>query len=254
MNKYSPEERHALIIDLLKSHNKVIAADLSQQLGTTETTIRRDLRYLADEGHCKRIHGGAISLTPNSGTLTERINKFSSEKQSLALAALKIIKENQLIFLDASSTHLLLASLLPENIGLTVVTNSPAIAMKLLERCNIKTILIGGELDYLVGGAVDITASECIKKFRFDISFLGICAWSSEDGFSAINYQDSEFKRLVALRSGSLAVLCKDDKIEAFAPYPFLKSMDLDYLICTKKDSVLRDSFKEHCCTIIATE
>jgi len=50
MEKFSPEERHQLILNLLKSHNKVMATDLAVQLGTTEATIRRDLRFLANQG------------------------------------------------------------------------------------------------------------------------------------------------------------------------------------------------------------
>lgn len=251
MEKYSPEERQRLILDLLASHHKVMAADLAPQLGTTEATIRRDLRHLADEGRCKRIHGGAISLSPQTSTLTDRSKNHVPEKQALALAALKIIKKDQLIFLDASSTHLSLAAILPEQLGLTLVTNSPAIAAQLLERKGIKTILIGGELDQIVGGAVDITAAESINKFRFDLCFLGVCAWSSDLGFSAIHYQDSEFKRWVASRSGSLAVLCNDDKIESLASYPFLDSTDLDYLVCTRQDSILMSHFEASGCTVI---
>ncbi|MGL6644938.1 DeoR family transcriptional regulator [Aeromonas caviae] len=50
MDKYSPEERRLLILDLLAAHHKVMAAELAEPLGTTEATIRRDLRHLADEG------------------------------------------------------------------------------------------------------------------------------------------------------------------------------------------------------------
>lgn len=251
MDKYSPEERRLLILDLLAAHHKVMAAELAEPLGTTEATIRRDLRYLADEGRCKRIHGGAISLSPQTGTLTERSTQHVAQKQALAMAALSLVKPNQLIFLDASSTHLLLASLMPEHQGLTVVTNSPAIACRLLERPGIRTILIGGEQDPLVGGAVDITAAEGINKFRFDLGFLGVCAWSSDLGFSAVHYQDSEFKRRVAERCGSLAVLCNDDKLESLASYPFLHAADLDYLICTRQDPVLVKTLEGEGCTVI---
>jgi DeoR/GlpR family transcriptional regulator of sugar metabolism len=251
MEKFSPEERYHIILELLKSHNKVMATDLAAQLGTTEVTIRRDLRVLANDGLCKRIHGGALSFAPPSGTQEERLNNRHSEKQALALAALSIIKPNQLIFLDASSTHMLLASLLPTNMGLTVVTNSPAIATRLLERKHIKTILIGGELNYDVGGAIDIAAAQMVSKFRFDLCFVGICAWSSEVGFSAIHYQDGEFKRLVAAQSGAIAILCTDDKIEALANYPFLASSHVDYLICTQENRTIIDHFNQTSCTVL---
>ena len=253
MEKFSPEERHQLILNLLGSHNKVMANDLAVQLGTTEATIRRDLRFLANEGLCKRIHGGVLSLAPPTGTQEQRLENRNSEKQALALAALTIIKAEQVIFLDASSTHMLLASLLPNDIDLTVVTNSPAIATRLLERQHIRTILIGGELNYSVGGAIDITAVEALSKFRFDLCFMGICGWSSEAGFSAINYQDGEFKRHAASKAGAIVTLCTEDKIETFGPYPFMTSEDVDYLICSPNNKLTTDYFSKLDCTIITS-
>lgn len=253
MDKFSPEERQQFILNLLKSHNKVMATDLAVQLSATEATIRRDLRFLANEGLCKRIHGGALSLVPPTGTQEQRLENNHSEKKALALTALSIIKKGQVIFLDASSTHLLLASLLPNDIGLTVVTNSPAIATRLLERQHIRTILIGGELNYDVGGAIDISAVAALNKFRFDLCFIGICGWSSEAGFSAVYYQDAEFKRHVASKAGAIVALCTDDKIESLAPYPFLPSASLDYLICSPNNSELNEYFAQLDCTIMTS-
>ncbi len=253
MDKFSPEERHQLILNLLKSHHKLMAVDLAAQLCTTEATIRRDLRFLASEGLCKRIHGGALSLAPPTGTQEQRLANRNSEKQALAVAALSLIKQDQLIFLDASSTHMLLASLLPNHLGLTVVTNSPAIASRLLERQTIRTILLGGELNYAVGGAIDITAAQALNKFRFDLCFMGICGWSSDAGFTAIHYQDGEFKRLAAARSGAIVALCTDDKIEALAAYPFMQSDEIDYLVCSPGNVQLQAHFAQLDCTVITS-
>ena len=102
-----------------------------------------------------------------------------------------------------------------------------------------------------MGGAIDITAAQAVSKFRFDLCFVGVCAWSSEVGFSALHYQDGDFKHLVCARSGAIAVLCTEDKIEALASYPFLESQDLDYLVCTDSDSSIARYFAEQQCQVI---
>lgn len=254
MEKYLQEERHQVILELLQSHSKVMAADLAIRLGAAEATIRRDLRHLAEQGLCRRIHGGALSFAPPSGTQEERLDNRHDEKQKLAQAALSLLKQDQVIFFDASSTHMLLASLLPINLNLTVVTNSPAIATRLLSRQTIRTILIGGELNYAVGGAIDSTASEALGRFRFDLCFIGICAWSSEIGFSAIHYQDAQFKRQAAARSGAVAMLCTEDKIEALASYPFLTNGDVDYLIFGQGCHAMQHYFSGSDCELILCE
>ncbi|MBB1225582.1 DeoR/GlpR family DNA-binding transcription regulator, partial [Klebsiella pneumoniae] len=134
-----------------------------------EATIRRDLRQLAAQNLCKRIYGGALAPTPAEGPVAARIALSGDEKLALAQTALGVIGEEQLIFLDAGSTHLYLADLLPRDRRLTVVTNALSIAGKMLERPGIRTILIGGELDAQVGGCVDAKAAEEIDGFHFDL-------------------------------------------------------------------------------------
>ena len=52
MDKFSPEERHQINLNMLNSHNKVMATELAIQLCATVATFRRDLRFLAYEGLC----------------------------------------------------------------------------------------------------------------------------------------------------------------------------------------------------------
>lgn len=149
----------------------------------------------------------------------------------MAIAALRLIKNNQVIFLDASTTHLLLAGLLPRDKNLTVVTNSVSIATRLLEHSGIRTIVLGGELNPLIGGAVDSKAIQELAIFKFDLALVGVCSWSSESGFSAVDYQDAQFKRTLIDRAGEIAVLCTQDKIDKYAPYKIMDTKDIDHLI-----------------------
>ncbi|MFS1701360.1 DeoR/GlpR family DNA-binding transcription regulator [Alteromonas sp. AMM-1] len=254
MEKYSPEERHQHIIEQLRSQNKVMASELAERLGTTEATIRRDLRHLAEQGLCKRIHGGAMSFAPASGTQQERLQRNSDEKQRLAGRALTVVKAHQLIFLDASSTNLILAGMLPTDKQLTVVTNSPLIALCLLEQNAVKVIQIGGELDPIVGGAVDNVAIQALSRFHFDICFLGVCAWSSEHGFSANNFQDAEFKRVAASRSSESVVMITQDKVDVFGRYPFLPSDQLGCLVSSDHSNALQAVFANATCQWITTQ
>lgn len=231
MSKLLPNQRHDAILALLQQQGQVLAVEMAERLHTTEATIRRDLRQLAAQNLCKRIYGGALAATPATGPISTRLHLSGDEKQALALAALALIKQDQVIFLDAGSTHLYLADLLPSDQRLTVVTNSLSIAAKMLERPGIRTILIGGELDADIGGCVDAKAVQEIDGFYFDIAFTGICAYESGSGFSALNYQDAQFKKRLLTRCGNVAVLCTGDKLNTYAPYSFLHASRVDYLI-----------------------
>ncbi len=234
MSKLLPNERHQAILDTLRQQGRVLALEMAQRLNTTEATIRRDLRQLAAQNLCKRIYGGALAPTPAEGPVAARIALSGDEKLALAQTALGVIGEEQLIFLDAGSTHLYLADLLPRDRRLAVVTNALSIAGKMLERPGIRTILIGGELDAQVGGCVDAKAAEEIDGFHFDLVFTGICAYDPAGGFSALSYQDATFKKRLLTRAGSVAVLCTRDKLNTYAPYPFLPAGRVDHLVTAR--------------------
>ncbi|HGM5491499.1 TPA: DeoR/GlpR family DNA-binding transcription regulator [Serratia fonticola] len=234
MSKLLPNERHQAILASLQQQGRVLAIEMAAQLNTTEATIRRDLRQLAAQNLCKRIYGGALALTPASGYMAERVEISSDEKQRLAQAALQLIQTGQVIFLDAGSTYLYLADLLPRDRQLTVVTNALSVASRLLERPGIRTILIGGEVDAEIGGSVDAKALAEIASFHFDIAFTGVCAYDPDSGFTALNYQEAQFKKQMLARAGNVAVLCTRDKFNTYAPYTLLPASQVDYLVIVR--------------------
>lgn len=69
-----PQQRQALICQILQENGRVVCAELAARLQVSEHTIRRDLHELSREGFCKRcMAGGAESA--GSGDYSERKDK-----------------------------------------------------------------------------------------------------------------------------------------------------------------------------------
>jgi DeoR/GlpR family transcriptional regulator of sugar metabolism len=115
----------------------VNATGLAEEFLASGDAVRRDLRALAAEGKCKRVYG-AIPLSPEGGPLDVQ------EKRALSLAALSLLSEASTVFLGSGSTNLALAREIPLDRPLTAVTNSISIAAALLERKNLKVIVLVG--------------------------------------------------------------------------------------------------------------
>ncbi len=62
-------QRKQYLLDLLQREGQIVARAVSDALGLSEDTIRRDLRELAKEGLLERVHGGALPLLPRSPAL-----------------------------------------------------------------------------------------------------------------------------------------------------------------------------------------
>ena len=57
-------QRKDYLLEILKKTGQIVAKTVSQELGLSEDTIRRDLRELASEGRLQRVHGGALPASP----------------------------------------------------------------------------------------------------------------------------------------------------------------------------------------------
>lgn len=56
------EKRHDYILKELQKNKSVSVVDLVERIGASESTIRRDLLELDQQGLLKRVHGGAVIL------------------------------------------------------------------------------------------------------------------------------------------------------------------------------------------------
>ncbi|MGB3878723.1 DeoR/GlpR family DNA-binding transcription regulator [Shinella zoogloeoides] len=211
-------ERQALIRMRLDLSGRVIAAELAQELGVSEDTIRRDLREMAASGLCQRVYGGALRISPASTTMNERMAIGGARKAALARAAATLVPAGATVFLDAGSTNLALARALPAGQGLTVATNAPAIAAALLER-DLTTIQLGGLIDARLGAAIGAKAMRDAEALRPDILVLGVCGIDPEAGVTAGSFEEAEFKRFLASRSRTVMVVATNDKLSTAAPY-----------------------------------
>src|SRR2546430_1686047 len=140
------EERQQYIVDQARRVGRVDVAWLSGELSVTGETIRRDLSMLERHGVLGRVHGGAIPVERLGfePALSARDTLLTAEKDRIAKAALAELPEEGSIVLDAGSTTVRLAEMLPIDRQLTVLTNGLPIALALAARTNLTVLFIGG--------------------------------------------------------------------------------------------------------------
>ena len=225
------DERHRFIRERLARQGRVLAVDLARELGTSEDTIRRDLRELASLGECRRVYGGALPFSPAFGTMAEPQRQNPERKSALAREAVKLVAPGQFVFLDAGSTNLAIAHALPSGADLTVGANSPAIAASFLGRAGFQVLLVGGRMDFDVGAALGVQAVRDIEAMTPDIAFLGACAVDARQGVRAFHFEDAAFKRALARRSRAVILAVTSDKLGVSAHFEVAPAADVDHLV-----------------------
>jgi DeoR/GlpR family transcriptional regulator of sugar metabolism len=250
-----PDERAKLILDRLRTRGRVLAADLALELNTSEHTVRRHLRDLADAGHCKRVYGGALLISPASEGGSIRLRQDTNRKARLAAAAASIVRAGQIILLDAGSTNVAIAAALPENADLTVVTNSADACSRLMDRAGLNVILIGGRMSARGPGTVGATALLQVQQIRADLCFLGACAIDPTEGVAAFDAEDAELKRAMIKASGQVAIAMTSEKLITAAPYFVAPASDIEHLIVESDVSAERlAAFKNLCGNVVVAQ
>ena len=151
------EERLNEILEIIKEEKKVLVKELSEKFNVSESMIRKDLQRLEKEGKVKRTYGGAI-LERESSYDEKTNSRFFVDLESksyLGKLVVDIIEDNDVIFLDISTTNHAIAMMLSDTKkNLTVITNMNRIAMEFDRTPNIDVILIGGHYNKKLGGKI----------------------------------------------------------------------------------------------------
>lgn len=207
-------ERHQLILEILSRDGRVLVSELSDSLGISPITIRKDLDHLEAQRLLQRTHGGA--LPSNGSTLVdpsvkEKEQHQTEEKRRIAAAAVALVKEGQCILLDSGTTVMAIARALRKFSNLTIVTNAANIAAELSDT-GFEIILTGGTLRKNSLSLVGPLAEDVLKQIRADILFLGVDGFDPKVGVTTPNVLESRVNRAMVNASRKVVAVCDSTK------------------------------------------
>ncbi|UIK06444.1 DeoR/GlpR family DNA-binding transcription regulator [Neorhizobium galegae] len=224
-------QRKSLILDILRREGQVVAKRAAEEFSLSEDTIRRDLREMAAEGLLRRVHGGAMPISPDLPDLSARRAVSSDVKQRLGRAAADMVKPGQTIFLDGGTSTAEIARALPRDFAFTVITHSPTIAAELEHHPTVEVILIGGRLYKHSMVATGAAAMAQIALMRPDIFFLGVTAVHPARGLSTGDFEEAAIKRHIAACSAETITLVTVEKLDAASPHIIMPASALSGMI-----------------------
>lgn len=207
-------ERQRKIADLVNARQSVRVNELSRLFSITRETVRHDLETLEREGRLKRSHGGAVAVESPSAEqhFSKREVRNVLEKQAIAAQALKGIAEGDAILMDASSSVLELARLIPDK-PLTVLTNSLKVAVEVSRRTQVRVLCTGG---VLVESSLSLTgpqAEKHLKDFHFDKLYFSCAGLDLKEGLSEPNESQAQLRRRMISRSARRVLLMDHSKL-----------------------------------------
>lgn len=180
------DARRQQLSELLAQRGHVELSVLVAELGVSESTIRRDLSQLEEEGTVRRTHGGAVFVSDRFAALNYdvRASTAVSEKLAIGQAAAALVTEGETILLDGGTTTFEIARQLMGR-TLQVVTNSLPIAHLLSAAPNIELNMIGGYIYPRTGVALGPLSLQALASLHVNKAFMGVAGITEDALFNA---------------------------------------------------------------------
>jgi DeoR family fructose operon transcriptional repressor len=168
------ESRRARLREMIRSRGFVSIPDLKEVIGASESTIRRDLDVLEEQGEAKRTHGGVFCTAPSAGLTMFQDGREGhwGKKRRIAEMAAALIEDRDTLLLDGGSTTYELARQLVGR-PLQIVTNSLPVANLFASSEKADLIFLGGQV-HRVGITMGSRSIEMMRGLRVQKAILSV--------------------------------------------------------------------------------
>lgn len=226
----SINERHNVILSILKDKRSVSVSELARALFVSEATVRRDLTEMQKLGLVERSHGGAV-LSDNAEEVSifVRMNKNAKEKERAASNALPYIPDFRSVFIDSSSTALALAERMDLSYK-TVVTNNLQTAIRLSAKRDINLIILGGSVQYNTVSSTGSFTARQLEEFSFDLMIVSCSAVSGEEVYES-SIEQKEIKLAAMRRSKHRILIFDGEKYGSYGAYKMANLGDFNAVV-----------------------
>ena len=208
------EQRYEKILSLLEEKKSITVAEITELLGISESTARRDITALDKAGRLTKVFGGAVtsdgSFVMQEPTVAQKVEVRKAEKIRIARWAAGLIEDSDFVYLDAGTTTGYMIDSLARTKA-TFVTNAVAHAQKLAAQGS-RVFLVGGELKSSTEAVIGAQAMETLERYHFTKGFFGTNGISKKEGFTTPDAGEAQIKRTAMSRCRKCYVLADSTK------------------------------------------
>ena len=224
------KERQEFILHQLNLHNKILCADLSNKMGVSDDTIRRDLQELAQEDKLIKVHGGALSKSFHTAFDRKMVYNLE-DKHIIAQKTAALVQSGMYILTSGGTSILEFAKSLDPNLNATFFTCSLNAAIEFAHHPSIEVVMIGDKVSkdsMLTTGA---SAVQTIESIQADLCILGINSLDTQFGLSENDWEVVQIKKAMIKASKKTICIGISEKLNSQQKIKVANLDEIDILI-----------------------
>jgi DeoR/GlpR family transcriptional regulator of sugar metabolism len=228
-----PAERRHRILELVRQNGAVSLRQLAMTVGTSEVTIRRDVRALEADGLIDRRHGGAMlpGRLTREPTYSQKTLEAADEKRAIAAHAATLVDPGDPIVIGGGTTTEGLATFLVGKAGLTVVTNSLLVGRVLAQADQVEVVVTGGVLRGAIYALVGDAVATTMGSLRVRRAFLSGNGLTEERGLSTPNMLVASADRTMVASALEVVVLADYTKVGLETMFQTVSPAQMTHLV-----------------------
>ena len=226
---YTKEERKNHILKEINLHTRVSFETLSAKLGVSEDTIRRDINELESESLLIKVKGGAMTKGYHYASSNQTYEIES--KQIIAQKTVSLLHDGMVLLLDGGTTIREFIQLIPNDLKLTIFTITVVTAVQLLDKPNIKVIMIGGSISSYSQMCVSGEVFHHLANIKADLLILGTNALDIAGGYSDSDWETVQVKKAMIQASKKTAIITITEKLNTVLKMKIANLSEVNYVI-----------------------
>lgn len=207
------------ILEQLLAQGHVLVRDLAARWEVSEATVRRDLRAMAPRHRLELVYGGATLPPAGSYSIEARAHRNIEAKRTIGKLAAELVRDGDMLFVDAGTTCFEMRHRLSQRRGLTVLVNSTRLATALAGFSDQRVVLLGGHFRPERMDTCGPLAVDAIDRLRGYLAFIGADGLSRDFGISAVDLETADLYRRVMGHARETILLADHTKFDSPSLY-----------------------------------
>ena len=214
-----PAERRRQILEELRQRGSVTVGTVEELFNVSPMTARRDLALLAEAGHARRTHGGAVlpDLASHEDSFDSRVGHGVDAKRRIAAAVVSTLSASETVFVDSSSSaYYLVREMIEVGLAATVLTNSVPVmnAIGQSGSPDLELIGLGGNFRKLTRSLVGADTVRAIQSFYVDRVVFSVKGIEADGSLTDPDPLESEVKRAMISRARTVVLVADAQKFD----------------------------------------
>ena len=219
---------------LLHSHFASID-EIAKSIYVSGATVRRDVQKLEQKGFVKSVYGGVV-LSEYSNEVVPvslRDRENAELKEKIAAEAAQLIKDNDIVIFDASSTVRRICRHIKNRKNLTIITNNLRICEELKDS-DISVYCTGGALTRKRDCFLGHYAEEFLKQIKASTYFFSSQGLLENGDIVDSSEEENALRKMMLSRVRNKIFLCDSSKLGKEYPFTLCNVSEVTQIISDK--------------------